>query len=188
MANGALDSAQHRADGGGILSLASLPFRMAPVSLPFQLMIAGYTGEAQKDNAGKLWQSDEYFHGGQARNVSQAFIARNSNPLIFRYGRDGDFSYDIPPAHGVYELHLHFMQASDTALSDDAENVFNVTFNGESTLRNFDIVADAMGRNTGDERVFAEFYPAPDGFLHIGLGRVLGNSIAQRHRNPRRDF
>jgi hypothetical protein len=149
--------------------------RLAPVSLPFR-MIAGYTGAPQRDNAGDSWQPDQYFHEGWALRQSKAFLARTSNPLIFRHGRAGDFSYDIPLAPGVYELHLYFLQVSEAAQSEDAENqaAFSVAINGDLALKRFDIVSDAMGRNVADERVFHDVSPAADGMLHVSLSTEFG--------------
>jgi hypothetical protein len=149
--------------------------RFTPVALPFR-MIAGYAGAPQRDNAGDNWQQDQYFHEGWALHQSKIFIARTSNPLIFRYGRAGDFSYDIPLAPGVYELHLYFLQISEAAQSEDAENqaAFDVAINGDAALKQFDIVSDAMGRNVADERVFRDVSPAANGMLHVSLSTVFG--------------
>jgi Malectin domain len=177
------ESLIQRSKQNDVRSDASKPLRLEAnsntplpsVSLPFR-MIAGYAGAPQRDNNGETWQPDSYFHEGWHRQPSQTFIARTSNALIFRYGREGDFSYDIPLAPGNYELHLYFMQPSATAQSEDAENkaIFNVTINGVLTLSSFDIVSDAMGRNTADERVLRDVSPSPDGLLHIRLSTVLG--------------
>jgi len=147
----------------------------APVALPFR-MIAGYAGPPQRDSAGDIWQADQYHRGGWSVHQPAFFIARTDNPLIFRYGRDGDSVYDIPLRPGTYELHLYFLQASDTNQSEDAENknIFDVSINNSVALQHFDIVSDAMGRNIADERVFRDVSPADDGFLHLRLSTVLG--------------
>ena len=152
----------------------------ASVTLPFR-MIAGYHGAPQRDDEGDVWGPDQYFTGGWARHPSKAYIARTGNPLVFRYGRDGDAAYSIPLQPGTYELHLYFMQGSDAAQSEDSENkaIFNVQVNGAVVLDSFEIVSDAMGRNVADERVLRDVSPASDGMLHIQLSTVLGTpSIA----------
>jgi len=148
---------------------------IVPVSVPFR-MIAGYTGPPQRDNAGDVWESDRFFDGGWARHQRTDFIARTGSPFVFRYGRAGDTSYNIPLVPGSYELHLYFMQGSDTEQSEDVENkaIFNVHINNIVTLNNFDIVSDAMGRNVADERVFRDVSPSRDGMLHIQLTTALG--------------
>jgi hypothetical protein len=149
--------------------------RAVGVAIPFR-MIAGYSGPPQTDAAGFLWQSDQYHQRGWGLHRSAVFMPRASDPLIYQYGRAGDMDYDIPLQPGIYELHLYFMQPAETALGEDAENkaVFNVTLNGKILLENFDIVSDAMGRNTADERVFRDVSPAADGKLHLHLSTVVG--------------
>jgi hypothetical protein len=149
--------------------------QLPSVTLPFRI-IAGYSGPPQRDSVGDLWQADQYSRGGWAAQQPAVFVARTSDPLIFRYGRDGGFSYDIPLQPGVYELHLYFFQLSQAAQSEDAENksAFNVSINGVVTLPAFDIVSDAMGRNIADERVLRDVSPASDGFLHLDFTSVIG--------------
>jgi Malectin domain len=139
-------------------------------------MIAGYTGPSQKDSAGDDWAGDQYSHGSWALHYPTTFIGRTSDPLIFRYGRAGDFSYDIPLKPGLYELHLYFLQTSETDQSEDAENkaVSNVAINRKLALASFDIVSDAMGRDVADERVIHDVSPGPDGILHLHLSTVVG--------------
>ena len=166
---GATDSTK---PGGPTVRTAS---GAVPVALPFR-MVAGYTGAPQRDNAGDVWQQDQYSSGGWARNQSKEFIARTGNPFLFRYGRAGDFSYNIPLLPGSYELHLYFMQGSETDQSEDAENkaIFNVLVNNVPLLSNFDIVSDALGRNVADERVFRDVSPGPDGMVHMQLSTYVG--------------
>jgi hypothetical protein len=154
---------------------ATSPPGVHAVAVPFR-MIAGYSGPPQRDPAGDLWQADAYHHDGWAFHQEAFFIAGTNNPLIFRYGRAGDSTYDIPLKPGLYELHLYFLQASDTNQSEDAENknIFDLSINGQPALEGFDIVSDAMGRNTADERVFRDVSPAADGQLHLRLSTVLG--------------
>jgi hypothetical protein len=156
-------------------SAASHAAMGAGVSIPFR-MIAGYKGPAQKDNSGDVWQQDKYYRNGWPLTSPDIFVARAGDPLIFRYGRAGDFSYNVPLQPGTYELHLYFLQVSETAQSEDEENkaIFNATINGKIALNNFDIVSDAMGRDIADERVFRDVSPAADGMLHLHLSTVVG--------------
>lgn len=154
--------------------ITSLPY----VSVPFR-MIVGYKGPRERDTAGNLWQADEFFRDGWPIHEPLTVIPRTNNPLIFDYGRAGDSSYDIPLRPGLYELHLYFLQTADTAqgvASEDSEDkaVFRVLLNGNTLLKDFDIVSDAMGRDIADERVFRDITPAADGFLHLHLSTVVG--------------
>ncbi|AXC12657.1 Adenylate cyclase [Acidisarcina polymorpha] len=145
------------------------------VAIPFRL-IAGYTGPPQRDSVGDVWQTDQFFQGGWSLRRPAVFLPRTSDPFIYRYGRAGDFSYNIPLKPGIYELHLYFVQPSDTDQSEDAANksIFNVSINGRLALEALDIVSDAMGRNIADERVLRDISPTSDGVLHLHLSTVVG--------------
>lgn len=148
------------------------------VSVPFR-MIAGYKGPAQRDSLGNFWQGEQYSRGGWALQQASVVIPRTNDALLFQYGRAGDSSYDIPLKPGLYELHLYFLQPSETAQavqSEDSENqaIFRVWLNDKPVLKELDIASDAMGRNIADERVFRDVSPGEDGVLHIHLTTVVG--------------
>ena len=128
-------------------------------------MLAGYSGAARTDSAGKVWTADQYVHGGGPWHRNDATVAGTSDPFIFDYWRTGDSSYDIPLRPGVYEVHLYFV-TSDPSI--DGYRTFTVRINGETVLSGFDIDFDAMGENIADERVFRDVSPA-DGLLHISF-------------------
>jgi len=156
--------------------------------------IAGYSGPPQRDSAGDIWQADQYSHSGWATRLQNTFIARTSDPLIFRYGRSGGFDYDIPLPPGIYELHLYFVEPSASAQPEEAQNqaVFNVTINGKIVLDYFDIVSDAMGRNVADERVLRDIAPDADGILHLHFSTVIGtpslSAIQILHGTPHKQL
>ncbi|MGD0098094.1 MAG: malectin domain-containing carbohydrate-binding protein [Terracidiphilus sp.] len=144
----------------GVLSTAS-----APVPLR---MIAGYTGPTRLDSFGNQWLSDQYFSGGRPIARQTVTTLRTNRAMLFRQGRNGEFSYNIPLRPGTYELHLYFvashpLQEVDTEHSDS----FSVFINDKLVLSNFDIESDALGTDTADERVFKDVHPAPDGRLHV---------------------
>jgi hypothetical protein len=139
-------------------------------SVPLRLL-AGYSGEPQTDSAGVVWQADKYVHGGGPWRRPEAFVARTSDPLLFRQWRTGDFEYDIPLQPGVYELHLYFV-TSDRA--SDSLSTFRVIINGALVLSGFDVNSDALGDNIADERVFRDISPDKDGMLHIVFASERG--------------
>jgi len=106
-------------------------------------------------------------------------IFRTLDPDIYRHLRLGEFRYDIPLQRGTYELHLHF---AETGLADfisaessgEGQHVFRVLANGKPLLDFFDVVSDAAGANTSDERVFRDVSPADDGMLHLSFSSVRG--------------
>lgn len=151
-----------RSDGGAVQS----PFRM----------ILGYTGPAQRDSAGDIWQPDRFFRGGWAVPEPSVYIAGTSDPFLFRYGRLGEFYYNIPLAPGTYELHLYAVSLAPALQSEDDQNkaVFDVLVNDQLALANFDPISDAMGINVADERVLRDVSPEKDGFLHLHVSTQIG--------------
>jgi hypothetical protein len=139
-------------------------------TVPLRL-IAGYLGKPQTDSAGQLWNADRYFQNGSPWQRPQSSIARTSDPLLFDHWRTGNFSYDIPLAPGVYELHLFF--APNEHLNDSF-STFSVAINDNYVLSGFDPDTDAMGEDIADERVFRDLSPAQDGMLHVRFDNERG--------------
>lgn len=134
------------------------------------------------DRSGRTWGPDRFFSGGSVQVRPSERIVRTLDPDIYRRVRQGDFRYAIPLKPGSYELHLHF---AETGLADfisaessgEGQRVFHVTANGKRLLDLFDIVADANGSNTSDERVFRNISPAEDGFLHLAFSPLRGTAV-----------
>ena len=153
----------------------------APVSREDLRIIVGSTSPFI-DRSGRTWGPDRFFSGGSVLVRSSARILRTLDPDIYRRERQGDFRYDIPLRPGSYELRLHF---AETGLADfisaessgEGQRLFRVFANGKRILDLFDVVADADGANTSDERVFRNISPADDGFLHLSFVSFRGTAI-----------
>jgi len=156
-------------------------------------IIAGST-DPYTDRTGRTWGPDRFFSGGSLPVVrASERVFRTLDPDVYRFGRQGDFQYQIPLAAGAYELHLHF---AETGLADfisaessgEGQRLFRVLANGKQILELFDVVADAAGANTSDERVFRDMAPAKDGFLHLSFvsqrGAAILNGIEVLPVNP----
>ena len=152
---------------------------------------------AYTDRSGQVWGADRNFEGGEPFDSPRQFIARAFDSKLFQSGRTGNFSYHIPLAKGVYELHLGFVETvfgpSTPAGGGEYSRTFDVTANGRLLLREFDIYSDANGTGVADLRSFKDISAGPDGYLHLEFksGRAAGlvNFIevvpAQPHRlNP----
>jgi len=127
------------------------------------------------DRSGQTWLGDRYFTGGALMEKPDRTIFRTLDPTLYRKAREGDCQYDIPLKPGVYELHLHFAELArhgSSGVSEENERRFSVSLNGQPILPNFDIVADAPGAETADERVFKDVSPAQDGQLHLRLASI----------------
>lgn len=139
----------------------------AYAQMPLRIL-AGYKGKPQIDNAGAVWQPDEYYHGGGSWDRPESYgpVRRTSDPMLFQHWREGNFSYNIPLPQGVYDLHLFFVSAQPYA---NTPSTFNVLVNGKPLLPYFDVNMDAMGPDIADERVFRDVSPAADGMLHLSF-------------------
>jgi len=155
------------------------PFAVAPGRA---LRIIAGSSESYVDRNGRTWGADRYFSGGTALVRPSEKILRTLDPDIYRHLRTGEFRYDIPLKPGSYELRLHF---AETGLADsisaessgEGQRLFNVSVNGKPILVAFDVVADAAGANTADERVFRDISPAEDGFLHLSFSPMRGSAF-----------
>ncbi|KAA6460358.1 hypothetical protein DYQ86_15120 [Acidobacteria bacterium AB60] len=139
-------------------------------------IIAGYSGAPIIDSTGMRWGPDQYFHLGGTVLRTEGSVERTSDPMLFNHGRNGNFSYDIPLAPGVYELHLYF------ATEERELSAFSMVVNGNPILQGFDINGDAGGPNLADERIFRDVSPDQDGLLHLdfeaGQGMPVLNALA----------
>jgi hypothetical protein len=144
-------------------------------------MITGSTSP-YLDRSGRTWSADRFFTGGNVLVRPAERILRTLDPDIYRHLRSGDFRYDIPLAPGNYEMHLHF---AETGLSDfisaessgEGQRIFRVTANAIELLNVFDVVADAVGANIADERVFRNISPASDGMLHLSFSAMRSTAM-----------
>lgn len=134
------------------------------------------------DRSAQTWGPDRFFSGGSVLVRPSEKILRTLDPDIYRHARVGEFRYDIPLDPGSYELHLHFAEIGladfiSAESSGEGQRLFRVTANGNRILDYFDVVADAAGANTSDERVFRDISPAEDGFLHLSFASVRGAAM-----------
>jgi hypothetical protein len=134
------------------------------------------------DHAGKLWNADAWFSGGNAVKSDVRHIERTQDPSFYRTSRQGQFRYDIPLKPGVYELHLHFAETvygpENSGMGGEGSRLFSVRANGKPLLTRFDILADAGGDDTADDRVFTDLSPGRDGQLHLEFAGDDGKDAA----------
>lgn len=134
------------------------------------------------DHAGKLWNADAWFAGGNAVKSDVRHIERTQDPSFYRTSRQGQFRYDIPLKPGVYELHLHFAETvygpENSGMGGEGSRLFSVRANGKELLSQFDILADAGGDDTADDRVFTDLGPGRDGQLHLEFAGDDGKDAA----------
>jgi hypothetical protein len=123
------------------------------------------------DQLGRRWDADRYFTGGWIVTAPGHVIEGTRDSTIYQNAREGDFQYDIPLKSGVYELHLHFAETvygeHNPGGGGETSRLFQVDSNDKQLLGFFDVISDAHGASTADERVFRDISPAADGKLHL---------------------
>ena len=159
------------------------PVAEPPVGLPVGEEVHLLAGSARKyvDHAGKLWDPDTYFAGGNAVQSSVQHIWRTQDPIIYRTSRQGDFSYNIPLKPGTYDLRLHFAETQygpeNAGGGGEGSRTMSVSANGETLLQDFDVLADAGGERTAEVKVFHDVSPAKDGQLHLSFSGRNGSAM-----------
>jgi hypothetical protein len=145
------------------------------VGLPVGDEVHLLAGASRKyvDHAGKVWDPDAYFDGGNAVQSSVQHIWRTQDPIIYRSSRQGDFAYNIPLKTGTYELRLHFVEnfygPESAGGGGEGSRTMTVSANGQPLLQDFDVLADAGGERTAEVKVFPDISPASDGRLHLSF-------------------
>ena len=161
----------------------SQPVAEPSVGLPVGEEVHILAGSTHKyvDHAGKLWDPDTYFSGGNAVQSSVQHIWRTQDPIIYRTSRQGDFSYNIPLKPGTYELRLHFAETQygpeNAGGGGEGSRTMSVSANGETLLQDFDVLADAGGERTAEIKVFHDVSPAKDGQLHLSFSGRNGSAM-----------
>ncbi len=145
-------------------------------------ILAGSPDERRIDHLGNVWLSDRFFTGGSRLTFPPQNLATSGDPeqVMPAYAREGDFTYHIPLAPGVYELRLHFMERADNRVANPVERkdrAFDVFINGRRLLSDFDIASDAGGVNVPDIKVFTDVSPASDGLLHMKFSSRLSKAM-----------
>ncbi len=142
-------------------------------------ILAGSSYDRYVDHAGNAWSGDRFFRGGSIFATPNHPISGTPDPEMFRSRREGDFSYDIPLKPGVYELHLYFAETlygeGNAAGGGESSRIFKVSVNGVTQLSAFDVISDAGGSNTADEKVFKDISPAADGMVHLQFAGLVNN-------------
>ncbi len=100
---------------------------------------------ATVDSANQVWLSDRYFIGG--RRSQPPDPTKTSSHDITGYARVGSSRYNIPVVSpGKYRVVLYFSEpwfgTHDLVRGGPGSRIFNVVCNGNTILKNFDIMAE----------------------------------------------
>jgi hypothetical protein len=121
------------------------------------------------DSEGALWQADQYAIGGT--QVDRTTFGNESQRMLFRGERFGNFAYHIPVATGKYRVRLYFAETYFGTKLPYARNnaagprIFNVFANGVALLRNFDLTTEAGGFDKPLVKEFENLEPNAQGMI-----------------------
>jgi hypothetical protein len=146
----------------------------APSDAPLPLrIVTGHT--AFRDSKANTWLPDRYSFGGRLSRYS-GDVSRLPDGGLYEWQRIGHFRYIIPVVPGrTYTLKMRFHEPWFGAHNGNAggpgSRVFDVTCNGTTLLRNFDILAEAGA--SAVVREFPHIQPTAQGKIEIGFIPVV---------------
>jgi hypothetical protein len=160
----------------GIELLPVGPGKVRPIRIR-----AGWT-TAWQDPAGRPWQADSYFMGGNAlvrtTNPAQASNSIAPDMALYASERWGNFSYALPLADGRYKVTLKFCEGhygkKNAGIGGVGSRLFDVYSNGVALMRNFDIFKEAGGEGRPIERTFSSIKPNAQGKILLTFVPVKG--------------
>jgi hypothetical protein len=138
--------------------LPSTDGKMLPVRLTMQ-------ESPYRDHLGRVWMPDQYFLSGRLSmgKMPIEHLDGAADPELYSKHRFGNFTYSIPVVEsGKYTITLHFAETWFTApnsLGGIGSRVFDVYCNGQTLMKNFDILKEASG--IGNRPVVKVFHNIP---------------------------
>jgi hypothetical protein len=138
--------------------LPSVHGKMLPVRLTMQ-------ENPYRDHLGRIWMPDQYFLSGRlsAGRMPIEHVDGAADPELYSKHRFGNFTYSIPVMEGgKYTITLHFAETWFTApnsLGGIGSRVFDVYCNGQTLMKDFDILKEAGG--VGNRPVVKVFHNIP---------------------------
>jgi hypothetical protein len=100
-------------------------------------------GSMYSDSKGVVYLADKDYSGGSVGSTTAA-ISGTSDPTLYQYERNGNFSYNIPVANGNYSVTLKF---AETKWTSPGKRIFSVAIGGQTVISNLDLYAK-VGKNT----------------------------------------
>jgi glucose/arabinose dehydrogenase len=114
------------------------------------------------DNAGQNWSADMDYVNGRTYDYGTAAVSGANDPTIYQTERyAATLKYAVPLPNGTYTVTFYF---AEMYFAGAGQRVFDVTLEGQTVLRDFDIFAIA-GAATAIRRTFT--VTVSDGTLDI---------------------
>ncbi|MDJ0594391.1 MAG: malectin domain-containing carbohydrate-binding protein [Pleurocapsa sp. MO_226.B13] len=108
-------------------------------------------GDGKSDISGQIWQASIGFSNDRTFSNNNP-IAQTEDDFLYQSEHNGqDFSYSQEVTNGSYDVTLHF---AEIFFNQSGKRVFDVTLEDQLVLDDFDIYAQAGGKNIALERTF----------------------------------
>ena len=149
----------------------------APTDQPLPIRIVA-ASSSFRDDQGNMWLSDRYFRGG--RHGQPPDQEHRPSLGLYASGRIGTFDYNFPAPTGTkYRVTLYFREPwfgqENGAPGGPGSRVFNVFCNGQTVLRNFDILARAKDNSVIE--TIDDVSPTAQGVLNLQFVPVVNYPI-----------
>ena len=123
------------------------------------------------DSLGLEWSGNNGFSGGRSYANTNA-IAQTDNDLLYQSEYLGNnFFYSQDVINGSYDVTLHF---AEIYFNQAGRRVFDVSAENQLILDNFDVFAEAGGKNIALEKTFT--VPVSDGTLDLNFLAEVNNA------------
>lgn len=138
------------------------PHRMVPIRI-----VTGHS--PYRDSSGNVWVPDRYFFGGRLSSFG-GDLSKVPDGHLYDWHRFGHFHYVVPVASGgKYTLKLHFVEhwfgVQNGGIGGVGSRVFDVSCNGTTLLKGFDIFREAGSLPL--VKTFPHIEPTPQGKIEI---------------------
>jgi len=146
----------------------------------FVLRVNCAATEAYTDAAGSMWLADQSMTGDNTWGATDGEIVdrgelgmETTAPRVYETERYSMSGYTFTLAPGSYTVRLHFAETYD-GITGAGERVFDVTINGETVLKDFDVYKEAGGSEKPVVKVLRGMQPT-EGKITIGFVANIQN-------------
>src|SRR5262249_20197148 len=127
------------------------------------------------DSNGNAWMLDRYFFGGRVAR-SSSDLSKVPEGRLFEWHRYGHFHYTVPVATGGrYTLRMYFLEhwfgLQNKSVGGEGSRVFDVSCNGSTILKGFDIFREAGAKPL--MKTFNHIEPTAQGKIEIYFTAIL---------------
>jgi len=160
-------------DGKALAPTALLPRPTPTPLIPSNVWRIRCGGIPWTDRSGNKWGEDIGWTSGETAEAGSP-IAASQDPELYTTERWGsEFSYRLPVPAGIYKVTLKF---AESYVKKPGERVFDVILNGNTVLKNFDILKEAGAMNQGVDRTFPDIRMDAPGIIEVRFKSSVQNA------------